>query len=209
MASSRRNNIVPNPLGYQDASATSIFQDGMSIMKKNQLRKGLMAATLAAGLMSAPAAFATPPAAGDLAITFNPFGGDLFSSVVTGQRPAATAPQFALGYFVSNDLMPYAYLSIDDIDGASDTAISIGGGVRAYIGGISQRLRPFAGGAFGLINANDTDISLGGFFGAEAMIVNGFSVSGQIGADLTMLGCNGCGTNVNLGTSSVMFNFYF
>ncbi|WP_258868043.1 hypothetical protein [Alkalilimnicola ehrlichii] len=41
------------------------------------------------------------------------------------------------------------------------------------------------------------------------MIANGFSVSGQVGADLYDLGCEFCDTNISLGTANVMVNFYF
>lgn len=166
-------------------------------MKKNQLRKGLMAATLAAGLMSAPTAFANPPAAGDLALSLNPF----FEGSVG-------APSYSLGYFVSDTVMPYAFIGIEGRD-VGDDVFTIGGGVRAYLGGMSDRLRPYAGGAIGIVNAEDTGFGIGAFFGAEAMIVNGFSVSGQVGLDIVDQGCNGCSANVDLGVASAQFNFYF
>ncbi|MBB5022086.1 hypothetical protein [Desulfurispira natronophila] len=100
-------------------------------------------------------------------------------------------------------------MSIDDFDDANDTFLTLGGGLRAYLGSASDRVRSFAGGGLGIVDRADTDITMGGFFGVEAMIIDGFSISGHAGADLTMLGCNGCGTNVNLGTSAVQFNFYF
>lgn len=183
-------------------------------MKLFSLKSKMVAATAAATLLSSGMAVAQESDS-KIMMGFNPFGG--IGDVSVG---SAVAPSYMVGFKVSETLVPFAYLTVYDYDTLTtdrfgnlvrdtDTAIALGGGARMYLGDISSRVRPFAGGALGIVNQDDTGFALGAFFGAEAMITDGISISGQIGAGLSDAGCKGCDTELELGTGNVMFNLYF
>jgi hypothetical protein len=164
------------------------------------IKKTLIAATAAASVLAAGSATAE----NQIMMGFNPFPGTF------GTPDSASAPSYMVGMRTSDQLMPYAYLSIDDSgEQGSDTTFQIGGGARFYLDNISQNVRPFAGAAIGIVNAADTGFGLGAFFGAEAMITESFSVSGQIGAEIADSGRQNSSTAISLGTANVMFNLYF
>ncbi|WP_309044864.1 hypothetical protein [Marinobacter sediminicola] len=169
-------------------------------MKLFSLKSKLVAATAATAILSSGMAVAEESNSNNIMMGFNPFGSSNIS---------ATAPDYMIGLKVSETLMPYGYVTLADRGGNSDTAFGIGGGARLYLGDISNRIRPFAGGALGIYNETDTGFGLGAFFGAEAMITDGISISGQIGAEIGDRGCTGCDTAIELGTANVMFNLYF
>lgn len=170
-------------------------------MKNFSLKSGLIAATAATALLTAGTASAQESESNNIMMGFNPFAS---SSPIN-----VTAPDYMIGFKVSESLLPFAYASIEDRGGNTDTIFSVGGGARLYLGQISEKVRTFAGGAAGIVNATDTGFGLGGFFGAEAMITEGFSVSGQVGMEIQDSGCNNCDTTFELGTANVMFNLYF
>jgi|AntDeeMinimDraft_4_1070355.scaffolds.fasta_scaffold00027_72 hypothetical protein len=176
-------------------------------MKTQRIKKTLVTATAASVMLISGAASAQSEGDSKLMLGFNPFG----ASALTGSlnQVSATAPQYMVGMRVNDQLMPYAYAAIADPGGNADTAIGFGGGARLYLDNISNNLRPYAGAAVGIINQDDTGFGMGGFFGAEAMITDAVSVSGQIGAEVGDRGCRNCDTQVTLGTANVMFNFYF
>lgn len=164
------------------------------------IKKALIAATAAASILAAGSASAE----NQFMMGFNPFQGT-FTNV-----SEITAPTYMVGMRTSDQLMPFAYLSInDDGNQGSDTVFSLGGGARFYLDNISQNIRPFAGAAAGIVNAADTGFGLGAFFGAEAMVTESFSVSGQIGAEIADDGRANSSTAISLGTANVMFNLYF
>lgn len=165
------------------------------------IKKTLIAATAAASVLAAGSATAEE---NKIMMGFNPFQG------VFGFLNSPTAPSYMVGMRTSDQLMPFGYLSIND-SGAenADTILSLGGGARYYLDNISENVRPFAGAAIGIVNAEDTGFGLGAFFGAEAMITKSFSVSGQIGAELADDGGQNSSTAISLGTANVMFNLYF
>lgn len=176
------------------------------------IKKSLIAATAAASVLAAGSAAAQNQQnqQNQIMMGFNPFQEIFSQGQALGTVSSASAPSYMVGIRTSDQLMPYGYLSISD-DGSqgSDTVFELGGGARFYLDNISQNIRPFAGAAFGIINAEDTGFSLGAFFGAEAMITESFSVSGQIGAEISDRGCDACDTAIELGTANVMFNLYF
>ncbi|SOB76513.1 hypothetical protein SAMN04488490_2211 [Marinobacter sp. LV10R510-11A] len=130
---------------------------------------------------------------------FNPFS----------NSTSVSAPSYMIGFKASEQLMPFAYASLTDRGGDSDTRIGLGGGARLYLGDMSTRIRPFAGGALGITSAEDTGFGIGAFFGAEAMITDGISISGQVGAEIGDDGGEYSDTTIELGTANVMFNLYF
>ena len=164
------------------------------------IKKTLIAATAAASVMAA----GTATAENEIMMGFNPFQG------TTTSVNRISAPSYMVGMRTSDRLLPFAFLSINDsgVQG-SDTVFALGGGARYYLDNISENIRPFAGAAIGLVNAADTGFGLGGFFGAEAMITESFSVTGQIGADISDNGGRNSSTAIALGTANVMFNLYF
>jgi hypothetical protein len=168
-------------------------------MKIFSLKSQLVAATAATAFLSAGMASAQESEANDIMMGFNPFS----------NNASVSAPSYMIGFKINEQLMPFAFASLADRGGDSDTKIDIGGGARMYLGNISNRIRPFAGGALGITSAEDTGFGLGAFFGAEAMITDGISVSGQIGADIGDSGCDACDTTIEIGTANVMFNLYF
>ncbi|WP_298449777.1 hypothetical protein [uncultured Marinobacter sp.] len=176
-------------------------------MKLFSLKSKLVAATAATAILSSGMAVAQESDS-KIMMGFNPFSSSNNIAV-----SSAVAPSYMIGFKVSETLVPYAYLTVADYqarDGSgTDTGIALGGGARMYLGDISNQIRPFAGGALGLVNQDDTGFALGAFFGAEAMITDGISISGQIGAGLSDAGCNGCDTQLELGAGNVMFNLYF
>lgn len=174
-------------------------------MKNFSLKSSLIAATAATAFLSAGMASAQESATSKIMMGFNPFG-NIGNSTPAG---SAAAPSYMAGYKVSDTLLPYAYFSVADTDTSSDTTIGIGGGARLYFNDISNNIRPFAGAAAGITNASETGFSTGVFVGAEAMITDGISISGQVGAGISDNGCSNCDTNFQLGTANVMFNLYF
>lgn len=173
-------------------------------MKLFSLKSKLVAATAATAILSSGMAVAQESESGKIMMGFNPFGS---SSLFGG--PSVTAPSYMVGYKVSETLLPFGYVSVTDPGGSLDTVFTFGGGARMYLGDMSTRIRPFAGAAAGIVNASDTGFGIGAFFGAEAMITDGVSISGQIGAEIADGGCNACDTTIDLGTANVMFNLYF
>lgn len=171
-------------------------------MKNFSLKSLLVAATAAAAVLAAGMASAQESQSTDIMMGFNPFE-STFSTV--------TAPSYMIGFKTSEKLLPFGYVSVidDKATYGDDTVFAVGGGARMYLGDLSNRIRPFAGAAAGIVNAADTGFGIGAFFGAEAMITDGFSISGQVGTEITDSGCDGCDTNFELGTANVMFNLYF
>lgn len=171
-------------------------------MKYNSLKSHLIAVTAATAVLSAGMASAQETQSNDIMMGFNPFE-DTFSTV--------TAPSYMIGFKADENLLPFAYAVVIDDERryGDDTLFGVGGGARYYLNDVSDRVRPFAGAAAGIVNAHDTGFGIGAFFGAEAMITDGFSISGQVGAEIVDEGCNGCDTEIELGTANVMFNLYF
>ncbi len=170
-------------------------------MKPFSVKSLLIAATATASLMSASLVNAQESESHDLMMGFNPFE-STFSSV--------TAPSYMVGIKADEQLLPFGYaVVIDDETYSTDTVFGVGAGVRMYISDMSNRVRPYAGVAAGIVNAEDTGFGIGAFFGAEAMITSGVSISGQVGAEIADRGCNGCDSTFELGTANVMFNLYF
>lgn len=167
-------------------------------MKRFLLKSCLVAATAATSILSAGVASAQESQSNNIMMGFNPFTNN-----------GVTAPSYMIGFKANEQLMPFGYASIVDRGGNTDTAIALGGGARLYLGDLSSRIRPFAGAAAGIVNAEDTGFGIGAFFGAEAMITDGISISGQVGAEIADSGCNACDTTFELGTANVMFNLYF
>ncbi|HTN32423.1 MAG TPA: hypothetical protein VL091_00290 [Marinobacter sp.] len=172
------------------------------MMKRFSLKSLLVATAAATMTLTAGVASAQESQSNNIMMGFNPFE-STFSTV--------SAPSYMIGFKANDNLLPFAYVSIIDnkAEYGDDTVLALGGGARMYLSDISNRIRPYAGGAFGIVNAADTGFGLGGFFGAEAMITDGFSVSGQVGLEISDSGCTGCDTNFELGTANVMFNLYF
>ncbi|MGO1502313.1 MAG: hypothetical protein ACTHWH_13635 [Marinobacter sp.] len=169
-------------------------------MKSFSLKPLLVAATTATAVLAAGMASAQESQSNDIMMGFNPFESD----------NVATAPNYMIGFKASEKLLPFGYVSVvDDGNDNTDTVFSVGGGARLYLGNLSNRIRPFAGAAAGIVNAEDTGFGLGAFFGAEAMITDGISISGQIGAEIADKGHENSDTEFNLGTANVMFNLYF
>lgn len=171
-------------------------------MKNFSIKTSLIAVTAATAFLTAGMASAQESESSNIMMGFNPFK-DTFSTV--------TAPSYMIGFKASEKLLPFGYIVViddEDILG-DDTVFGVGGGARLYMGDLSNRIRPFAGAAAGIVNADDTGFGIGAFFGAEAMITDGVSISGQVGAEIVDRGCTNCNTAVNLGTANVMFNLYF
>lgn len=168
-------------------------------MKHFSLKSHLVAATAATAVLTAGMASAQETQSNDIMMGFNPFNDSVL-------EPSVTAPSYMLGFKASDQLMPYVFASILDDDRFTDTIITLGGGARMYISDMSNRVRPYAGAAAGIVSADETGFGIGGFFGAEAMITDGFSISGQVGAELRDDGNNSA---FELGTANVMFNLYF
>ncbi|HKK56484.1 hypothetical protein [Marinobacter sp.] len=174
------------------------------------IKNTLIAATAAASVLAAGSAAAE----NRIMMGFNPFQGilDNVGNAVSnsGASSSVSAPSYMVGMRTSDQLMPYAFLSIVDtgVQGA-DTIFSLGGGARYYLDNVSQNIRPFAGAAIGIVDREDTGFGVGAFFGAEAMITESFSVSGQIGAEIADSGRANSSTAISLGTANVMFNLYF
>jgi hypothetical protein len=171
-------------------------------MNRFSFKTAAIAATAATAILSAGTVGAqeSQSQSNEIMMGFNPFTSDDLS---------VTAPSWMVGLKADERLLPYGYVSIADPGGNADTAFAVGGGARLYISDMSNRIRPFAGAAFGLLNQDDTGFGLGGFFGAEAMITDGLSVSGQVGMEIQDRGCDACDTTFELGTANVMFNLYF
>jgi len=170
-------------------------------MKRFSLKSLLVATAAATMTLTSGMASAQESQSNDIMMGFNPFQ-STFSTV--------TAPSYMIGFKASETLLPFGYVVlIDDDNYSKDTVFGVGGGARLYLGDISNRIRPFAGAAAGIVSADDTGFGIGGFFGAEAMVTEGISISGQVGAELTDPGCKGCSTAFELGTANVMFNLYF
>lgn len=171
-------------------------------MKRFALKSCLVAATAATSILSAGMASAQESQSNNIMMGFNPFE-STFSTV--------TAPSYMIGFKANDKLLPFGYVSVIDDEAVygDDTLFAVGGGARLYLGDLSNRIRPFAGAAAGIVNAADTGFGIGAFFGAEAMITDGISVSGQIGAEIADSGCDACDTSFELGTANVMFNLYF
>ncbi|RFA37437.1 hypothetical protein [Alkalilimnicola ehrlichii] len=124
--------------------------------------KLISALVLSGSLALAATAQAAQPKEGDFSLAFNPF--DSAAGAGFGLSvPSAAAPSYAAGYFVSDTLMPYGFFSLADDDVGDDTVLAIGGGVRVYSDELSSRIRPFLGGGFGIINADDTGFTMGAF----------------------------------------------
>lgn len=174
-------------------------------MKNFSLKPLLVATTAATAFLTAGMVSAQESESNKIMMGFNPFGNLGTSTSVS----SATAPSYMIGFKASETVLPYAYFSVADEDAYDDTRVGIGGGARMYLGNISNRVRPFVGGALGLVNRSDTGFALGAFFGAEAMVTDAISISGQVGAGLSDDGCDYCDTNFELGTANVMFNLYF
>ncbi|MGO1461270.1 MAG: hypothetical protein ACTHV7_03010 [Oleiphilaceae bacterium] len=171
-------------------------------MKYFSLKSNLVAATAATAFLTAGIASAQESGSNNIMMGFNPFK-DTYSNV--------TAPSYMVGFKASDALLPFGYVSVvdDEQKYGDDTVFAIGGGARLYLGDLSNRIRPFVGAAAGVVDAADTGFGIGAFFGAEAMITDGFSISGQVGAELGDDGCDSCDTSIELGTANVMFNLYF
>ncbi|MDN6320726.1 MAG: hypothetical protein L0J77_13270 [Marinobacter sp.] len=170
-------------------------------MKLFSLKSNLIATTAATAFLTAGMASAQESESNNIMMGFNPFK-DTYSSV--------TAPSYMIGFKANETLLPFGYVSvIDDGRDNTDTVFAFGGGARMYLGDLSNRIRPFAGAAAGIVNADDTGFGIGAFFGAEAMITDGFSISGQVGAEIGDEGRDNSDTTFELGTANVMFNLYF
>lgn len=176
-------------------------------MKIQRIKKTLITATAASLMLTSGAVSAQSEEGGKLMLGFNPFGNS--SGTASLNQTAATAPQYMVGIRVNDQVMPYAYGAITDPGGNQDTIVGFGGGARFYLDKISSNVRPFAGAALGIVSQDDTGFGVGGFFGAEAMVTDALSVSGQVGAEVGDRGCTNCDTQVSLGTANVMFNLYF
>lgn len=172
-------------------------------MKSFSLKSCLLAAVAATTFLAAGTASAQDAQLKNMMMGFNPFQSGFLGT------PTVSAPSYMIGLKTSENLLPFAYLSVADPGGNADTIFALGGGARIYLTELSQHVRTFAGGALGIVSADDTGFGIGGFFGAEAMITDGLSISGQIGAEIADSGCSGCDTSINLGTANVMFNLYF
>ncbi len=191
-------------------AGVKVIEDyGMSNMKTQKIKKTLIAISVGAALTASGNVAAQD---NNIMLGFNPFGGSAAMPSMPGQAapsvPSVGAPDYMVGIRMSEELMPFAFGSINDPGGDADTQLTIGGGMRYYMQNISDNVRPFLGGAAGIISAEETGFGLGGFFGAEAMITDGFSVSGQLGLDITDPGGD-ADTQFTLGSANVMFNLYF
>lgn len=171
-------------------------------MKYFSVKSAAIAATAATVILSAGTAGAQESGSNQIMMGFNPFQ-DTFSSV--------TAPSYMIGFKASEQLLPFGYAVLIDDERAygDDTVFGVGAGARMYLGDLSNRIRPYAGAAAGIVSAADTGFGIGGFFGAEAMITEGMSISGQVGAEIADEGCETCDSTFEIGTANVMFNLYF
>lgn len=176
-------------------------------MKTQRINKTLITAAAASVMLVSGAASAQSDEDNKLMLGFNPFGSS--TGIGSLNQTAATAPQYMVGVRVSDQVMPYAYGAITDPGGDADTIVGFGGGARFYLDNISSNVRPYAGASLGIVSQDDTGFGMGGFFGAEAMVTDALSVSGQVGAEIGDRGCTNCDTQVSLGTANVMFNLYF
>ncbi|MDI9246196.1 hypothetical protein [Marinobacter sp. CHS3-4] len=173
------------------------------------MKKTFIALSTVAALTTTGMASAQDSGSNDLMMGFNPFGLNFGGLNVDSSQISATAPSFMVGMRTSDKLMPFGYAAIADNGGNTDTVIGFGGGARYYLDNISQNVRPFAGASAGIISAEDTGFGIGGFFGAEAMVTDAFSVSGQVGLEIADQGGTNSDTVFQLGTANVMFNLYF
>lgn len=174
-----------------------------------KINKALMSLSVAVALTASGNVAAQSD--NNIMLGFNPFGGATGGTGMPGATTSfsPSAPDYMVGFRVSEELMPYAFGAVNDPGGDADTMVAFGGGLRYYLSDISTNVRPFFGGSFGIVNQADTGFGLGGFFGAEAMITDGFSVSGQLGLDITDPGGDNSDTQFTLGSANVMFNLYF
>ena len=174
-------------------------------MDAYMIKKTFIALSAAAALTLSGVATAQESGSNNLMMGFNPFGGSLLNS----SQISASAPSYIVGMRTSDQLMPFGYVSIADSDNNPATVFGIGGGARFYLDNISQNVRPFAGASAGIINAADTGFGIGGFFGAEAMVTQAISISGQVGLEVSDSGGDNSDTTFQLGAANVMFNLYF
>lgn len=170
-------------------------------MKPLSIKSLLVATVTAATLLITSTASAQGLKSGNILMGLNPFSNDV----------SAIAPDYMVGYRVNDTFLPYAYFSVDVYQSgrSTNTNVGLGGGLRVYLGDPSNTVRLFTGGALGILNDDDTGFNLGGYFGAEAMITDNFSISGQVGAEVADTGAKGSKTTFDLGVGNVMFNLYF
>lgn len=191
-------------------------------MKGLSLKSLLVATVTTVTLLVTSTVSAQGLKSGNILMGLNPFAFDSSNEI------SAIAPSYMVGYRINDTFLPYAYFSasvyetkstrtIDSGYGttytststSTDTKVGLGGGLRVYLGNPSNIVRIFAGGAMGIVSADDMGFNLGGFFGAEAMITDNFSISGQVGAEVVDSGAKGSKTTFDLGVGNVMFNLYF
>lgn len=192
-------------------------------MKGLSLKSLLVATVTAVTLLVTSTVSAQGLKSGNILMGLNPFAFD------SSNKISAIAPSYMVGYRINDTFLPYAYFSAsvyeyekkkEEYNGYygstttytstdTDTKIGLGGGLRVYLGNPSNIVRIFAGGAMGIVSADDMGFNLGGFFGAEAMITDNFSISGQVGAEVVDSGAKGSKTTFDLGVGNVMFNLYF
>jgi len=172
--------------------------------------------TLAVALMMVTgAAQAQTDRAGDIALFYT----DAFSSgnslanvdpnlgIVSGED-AAMQPTYHLGYFVTDDIMPYAGFYQQNWGGG--TATLIRGGARFYGVPLDRGdVRTFADGEMFIFLSNgpNDSIGLGGFAGVEYMMDRHFSVSARVGLRVT--DNDNANSQVSFGTADLSLNFYF
>lgn len=138
--------------------------------------------------------YSAQPQEGDIAIVLeNPFDG------------RAT---YSIGYHVSPAVMPYASISLVN---QNDSVFMLGGGSRFYQTGVSDKVRTFFDADLRFVSDGrdgfQDQFRLGGYFGAEASIGAGFTVSGRLGATYTNF--EDTDNLLNFGTTDVMINYYF
>ena len=171
------------------------------------MRKTITALAMSSALVAGTAQ-ADVPGEG----TFTLFLTDLFSSPLSVPGGAAgvpgvgiSGPTYNVGYFVTDDIMPYGSLSVASAD---DTALLFRAGSRFYaVPGDTGSLRTFADAEL-LYYSNFNDaIGLAGHFGMEYHVSRHFSVSGRVGASL--VNPDEGDTLISLGTANTGVNFYF
>lgn len=171
------------------------------------MRKTITALTLSSALIAAGAAQAQTPGQGTVKLSVT----DLFSGPLSSADPGAPGiappdgPTYNLGFFIADDIMPYASLIVSSGD---DTSRLLRGGFRFYaIPGDAGNLRTFIDGELTYwTNGNDA-LGLGSHFGAEYFVSSNFSVSGRIGAEI--VNPEEGDTSIAVGTAGASANFYF
>ncbi len=166
-----------------------------------------MTALTLLSIMAASAAQAAGPSAGDVTLSFTDVTSDNSTIAATGPagQAAAFQPTYNIGFFVTDDLMPYGSITSQTID---DTAVLLRGGTRYYLPLGAGNMSTFAAGELTILSSDASDATgLGGFVGAEYFVTPQFGISGRVG--LRIVDPDRGDTITRIGAADMSVNFYF